>query len=815
LQALLADTKGVAPPQAVLVTDAETRAVVAACRGLAYGGFRVTAAAGSPGAVSHWSRSCHRRLHVPHPVDAEAGFIDALERAVRDDRHAVLLPGGDASLVAISRHRERLEPYVRLGLPSHEVVLRVLDKVVLGEAARAAGLPTPEAAVCSGIEEAVATARRFEFPVILKAVQSVFTVNGETRRSGSVRVEDEDSLRALVPEYGEPCLLQRSLPGAVLSFAGVMAGSELLAMAVSRYRRTWYPEAGNACFSETTEPAPELRERLVDLMSGLGWEGIFELELIERPDGSWAAIDLNPRLYGSMALAVAAKANLPAIWCRHVLGERTGAASARLGFRYRWEDADLRHLLLQASRGRVREAAAVLRPRRRVAHAHFRLDDPGPLAARAVYLARVARRRGNRVPQVTTEPDVRDPAPRPGGGPAPEPVAVIGAGPYGLAAASHLRHAGIRVHAFGEPLEFWRTRMPTGMILRSRKRSSHIADPERALTIDHFEAAEDRKVTLPSLRLEEFVDYGVWYQRQAVPDLDPRRIEQVERQDGGFRLRLEDGDEVPTRRVVLAAGLFPFAYRPEPFASLPQQLVSHSSDHDDLRVFSGRRVLVVGAGQSALESAALLAETGADVQIVARTPQIYWLADGGPPVRQPPIRSRLPKPPTDVGGFATGWTAATPDLFRRMPRRLQPEISYRCIRPAGSGWLRPRLENVPMEMEAAAVQAEAANGQVRVGLADGSDRLVDHVLLGTGFQIDVRRYPFLGAELAKEIETVAGYPRLRPGLETSVDGLHIIGAPAAATFGPIMRFVVGTWYAAPALTRRILGRRQKPLSFSF
>jgi hypothetical protein len=203
------------------------------------------------------------------------------------------------------------------------------------------------------------------------------------------------------------------------------------------------------------------------------------------------------------------------------------------------------------------------------------------------------------------------------------------------------------------------------------------------------------------------------------------------------------------------------------------------------------------------------------VQVVARTPQINWLPDGGPPVKQPLVRSRLPKPPTDVGGFATGWTAATPDLFRRMPRRLQPTISYLCIRPAGSGWLRPRLEHVPMELEATAVEAEAANGGVRVGLTDGSERVVDHVLLGTGFQIDVRRYPFLAPELADGIETLDGYPRLRPGLETSVDGLHVMGAPAAMTFGPIMRFVVGTWYAGPALTRRVLGRRQKPLSFSF
>jgi cation diffusion facilitator CzcD-associated flavoprotein CzcO/predicted ATP-grasp superfamily ATP-dependent carboligase len=799
----------------VLVSDAETRGVVAACRGLAADGFRVTAAAGSPWAVSHWSRSCHRRLRMPHPVGDEDRFVAELERVLTEDRHAVLLPGSDASLLAISGHRERLEPHVRLGLPRHDVVLRALDKLLLGDAASSIGLPAPDVAVCWDVADAMGAVERLGLPVILKAVQSVFMVNGRARRSGSVRVERQDSLPALIPEYGKPCLLQRSEPGAVLSFAGVMAEGSLLAVALSRYERTWYPEAGNACFSRAVDPPAALRERVEALMADLEWEGIFELELIERPDGSWAAIDLNPRVYGSMALAVAAGANLPAVWCRHVLGQSPAPAVARAGIRYRWEDADLRHLLRQASRGRLRDSAAVLRPRRRVTHAHFSLKDPGPLAARVLYLAGVARRRGVGAPHVTTEHDVRDPARAPGRRKGnPDPVAVIGAGPYGLAASSHLRHAGVPVRTFGEALEFWRTQMPEGMILRSRKRSSHIADPERALTIDHFQAAEGRQVRTPSLLLEEFVDYGLWYQRQAVPDLDTRKVERVERQHGAFHLELGDGSELMADRVVVAAGLAPFGYRPEPFASLPTAVASHSSDHRDLGGFAGRRVLVVGGGQSALESAALLAERGADVQIVARTPGIYWLPDGGPPVKRP-LRSYLPKPPTDVGGFSTGWAAATPDLFRRLPRPVQPVVSYRCIKPAGSGWLRPRLENVSMELAATAMEAEASNGQVRVGLSDGSERVVDHVLLGTGFRIDVGRYPFLAPELADEIETVEGYPKLRPGLETSVPGLHIVGAPAAFTFGPIMRFVVGTWYAAPSLTRNIRGRRQKPLSFSF
>jgi len=264
----------------------------------------------------------------------------------------------------------------------------------------------------------------------------------------------------------------------------------------------------------------------------------------------------------------------------------------------------------------------------------------------------------------------------------------------------------------------------------------------------------------------------------------------------------------------MAAGLAPFGRRPEPFRSLPQALVSHSADVRDLSRFAGRKVLVVGGGQSALESAALLHEAGADVEVAIRARDIVWLPPEDAP-RQPGIRSRLPLPPTDVGGFATGWTAALPDVFRIVPKSLKPVVSYRCIRPAGSDWLRPRLEGVPLGMEAVAVGAQPSNGSVSVNLADGSARVFDHVLLATGYEIDVRSYPFLSPELAAQIDVEGGYPRLRAGFESSVPGLHFLGAPAAITFGPIMRFVVGTWYAAPSLTRRVLGRWQRPLRTAF
>ena len=142
--------------------------------------------------------------------------------------------------------------------------------------------------------------------------------------------------------------------------------------------------------------------------------------------------------------------------------------------------------------------------------------------------------------------------------------------------------------------------------------------------------------------------------------------------------------------------------------------------------------------------------------------------------------------------------------------RLQRRIASRCIRPAGSSWLRPRLAGVVLTLGRTVVSATGMGDCVRLALDDGTQRWVDHVLLATGYRVDVTRYGFLAPDLVQKVRCVEGYPDLGAGFESSVPGLHFLGAPAARSFGPLMRFVSGTWYAAPTLTRSIATRRSRP-----
>ncbi|MGB2951838.1 MAG: hypothetical protein WBB74_00440 [Gaiellaceae bacterium] len=373
----------------VLITDGDERSVLAACRGLSAADYAVSVAATRRPAAAHWSRSCAERLFVPDVRCDLDGFVEALVAILRRGDFAALIPGTEAVLLAVSEHREALEQYTRLGLPPPAVVDKSLDKGTLVREAAAAGLEQPATVSCDHVRAASAAARELGFPLVVKPGRSVLRSEGRMRQQALAIVTDERKLVRAVAEMVPPFLLQRfAATRHPISCGGVMTGDGLVAAAVSRYRRMWPPPAGSVTFSESVIPPEPLLERIEALLGAIGWHGIFEVELLELEPGRLAAVDLNPRVYGSLALAVRGGANLPAIWCDRLLGRERPRARGAAGLRYRWEDGDLKHLLWQLRRGRVSAAAAVLVPRRRVAHAYFELRDPAPIVARFLFLAR-------------------------------------------------------------------------------------------------------------------------------------------------------------------------------------------------------------------------------------------------------------------------------------------------------------------------------------------------------------------------------------------------------------------------------------------
>ena len=390
-------------------------------------------------------------------------------------------------------------------------------------------------------------------------------------------------------------------------------------------------------------------------------------------------------------------------------------------------------------------------------------------------------------------------------------VVVVGAGPHGLATAANLEALGIDVRVFGEPMSFWQRHMPSGMLLKSNWRGSHIAHPDGSRMLDSYE--QSTGTTLPKpIPVERFIAYGRWFAEQLASPIERRMVTSIEPRAGGFRVTLADGETIEARRVVVAAGVEPFAQRPAQFAELPGELATHSFDWGNLAQFEGRRVAVIGAGQSALESAALLHEHGAEVEIIVREPLVrYIFVNDRSRGRVKQLIRSATSAPTEVGPRGLSWVAAVPDVYRAVPSRIQPWVSYRCLVPFGSPWLAERLADVPVATDCSVTGAARRNGHLHLSLSNGSQREVDHVLLGTGYRVDVSRYPFLSDELVRALRLNKGSPPLGTGMESRVPGLFFVGAAAGRSFGPIMRFVVGSWYAAPTVASRIAGRKPRLL----
>jgi len=383
-------------------------------------------------------------------------------------------------------------------------------------------------------------------------------------------------------------------------------------------------------------------------------------------------------------------------------------------------------------------------------------------------------------------------------------VTIIGAGPYGLASAAYLRAAGLETRVFGETMSFWEKQMPAGMCLRSNWGASHIADPRHELTLDAYCRESGNHIGKP-IPIERFIDYGRWFQRKAVPTVEKKAVVEIAPGANGLNIRLEDGEQYASRRVIIATGISSFACRPTEFSGILSALASHTSEHSDLGKFRGQRVAVIGGGQSALESAALLKESGAEVEVIVRQPKLNWVGLHAKLHRLGLISSLLYSS-RDVGPAGISRLVAAPHLFRLFPRKFQDRTAYRAIRPAGAGWLRLRLTEIPITLGRKVISAAEQGSQIRLQLDDRSERLVDHALLATGFRVDVSRYGFLAPTLVKQLETVNGYPVLKCGLESSVPGLHFIGKPATWSYGPLLGFVSGAEFASTEVVRHIANR---------
>jgi len=353
--------------------------------------------------------------------------------------------------------------------------------------------------------------------------------------------------------------------------------------------------------------------------------------------------------------------------------------------------------------------------------------------------------------------------------------------------------------------------MPNGMLLKSDGFASNLSAPGGKYTLRDYCGGKQISyddVKIP-VSLETFIDYASDFQQRLVPAVDERTVVGLQACREGFELQVAN-ETVTSRQVILAVGITHFAYVPSALAALPTDLASHSSAHRSLDRFKGSDVTVIGAGASAIDLSALLHEAGANVRLLVRGARVRFGSLPGSGKRG--LWQNIRHPSSGLGpGWRSRLACDLPHLFRYLPPALRLKIVRQHLGPASAWHLRSRVVGrIPILLGHTVTSAEVTGNQVQLGIRspDGGKLSIktDHVISATGYHADVDRLGFIHEHIRSRIRRIGHMPSLSPHFESSVPGLYFVGNAAAGTFGPLMRFVYGSAFAAHRITERIIGQ---------
>jgi cation diffusion facilitator CzcD-associated flavoprotein CzcO len=388
-------------------------------------------------------------------------------------------------------------------------------------------------------------------------------------------------------------------------------------------------------------------------------------------------------------------------------------------------------------------------------------------------------------------------------------VCIIGAGPYGLAIAAHLKFVGVNFRIFGSPMRRWLSQMPKSMFLKSEGCASSLPDPAGRHNLAQYCRSESfpfSEYGAPVSR-EIFASYALSFQQKLVPNVEDVLVSAVSKTREGFNLNLSNEETVQSSYVIVATGLDYMARVPEQLRRLPADLWSHSADHFDFSQFKGKDVAVIGGGQSALETAAILRQEGAAVTLLVREPTIAW--NRIPSTARRPIYKRLRRPRTRLGEGLKLWIYDNaPLLFHSLPEQLRLSQVRASLGPAGAWWLKDQVVGeMPVLLGHQLCAAEASSERVELRFSDQNGQpkvlIADHVIAATGYRFDFQNLPFLGQNLKSQIQHEEKMPRLSSNFESTIAGLYFTGLASANSFGPVMRFLAGTGYTARRISTHI------------
>ena len=350
-------------PARILVTDGESRAALAAVRALGARGHHVEVVAAGHRSMAGGSRHAAGEHAIGDATTDPKGWAERLERVALETRSQLILPISEVSFGTI--YALELDTRWCVACPARGAYETAVDKCALLERAAALGLALPRGVLVEQPELVRDLPASFAYPVVVKPRRTRFLRHGRWESGVARIVHGPDELRPALraPGMSAGALLQEYVPGHGEAIFLLASHGRTLVRFAHRRLREKPPTGGESVLRESIEPDPVLLSGGERLLEDLQWTGVAMLEFRRTPDGRALLMELNPRLWGSLQLAIDAGVDFPSLLVALHRGMEIPPVRPRIGVRTRWLLGDLDHLAISLRRSAVRRSLGTSVPR--------------------------------------------------------------------------------------------------------------------------------------------------------------------------------------------------------------------------------------------------------------------------------------------------------------------------------------------------------------------------------------------------------------------------------------------------------------------
>jgi FAD-dependent urate hydroxylase len=363
-------------------------------------------------------------------------------------------------------------------------------------------------------------------------------------------------------------------------------------------------------------------------------------------------------------------------------------------------------------------------------------------------------------------------------------LAIVGAGPYGISLAAHANKAGLSNRVFGLPMDFWQSKMPPNMFIRTLLEYTNLSDPDILFTLNRFQEERGLDLSYPLPR-SIFVDYGKWFIEKSDISIEKVFIKNIIKDNCYFVLETENKNFVDAKNVIIAVGLTNTQYIPSVLAHLPKEFLSHTADNTRFEQFKNQHVVVIGGGQSAWEAAALLHQANARVDLIYR-------------------RSHRLTPDENMNAKQS----EIADKFFYYPKEKKMEVKHQFEKPTVSDFLVPLVEGKVTQRPGRYIinTTITKENKIQVLLNDHTTLWANHIIAATGYRFNPHKLPFLESIIDKIGVTEALDPIVDENFQSTLPNLFFAGPATATCHGPAFRFISGVKRTSEVIIKGILDR---------